>query len=185
MAKNLSYPAIAFEGENCFIIMIVDFPDINIDAPNRESAYRLAYDALENKLYDLAYNGKPFPKPMSRQHKYTEEALKNNLVYITVPFERKEFYWRKPFMDRCIGSAVISTFLMLRSTRPPVTTALLWLLAWLLIFIVLSVVSLGTFSLQEKLSFEKVSLLKRLVSIVGISFLAAIIVILMSSVSPD
>lgn len=185
MAKNLSYPAIAFEGENCFIIMIVDFPDISVDAPNRESAYRLAYDALENKLYDLACDGKPFPKPMSRQHKYPEETLKNNLVYITVPFERKEFYWRKPFMDRCIGSAVISTFLMLRSVQSPVITALLWLLTWFLIFIVLNIVSLGTIPLQEKLSFEKVSLPKRIFSIVVISLLAVLIVVLRSFVSVD
>lgn len=178
--KKLTYPVTLTYYEGKKIYRVVDFPEITCSDTDKEWVSYILYTQIEDKIYDLACDDKPIPKPT-----VIPKNEQENYIYITVPYENKRFYWSKDFMDRCIGSAVISTFLMLRSTRPPVTTALLWLLAWLLIFIVLSVVSLGTFSLQEKLSFEKVSLLKRLVSIVGISFLAAIIVILMSSASPD
>ena len=178
--KLLIYPVVLDYDEGKKIYKVVDFPEITCSDTDKKWASFFLYTQIEDKIYDLACDNKPIPEPT-----VVPKNEQENYIYITVPYENKRFYWSKDFMDRCIGSAVISTFLMLGSTRPPVTTALLWLLAWLLIFIVLSVVSLGTFSLQAKLSFEKVSLLKRLVSIVGISFLAAIIAILMSSASPD
>lgn len=178
--KLLIYPVVLDCNEGKKIYKVVDFPEITYAGTDIKWASFFLYTQIEDKIYDLAHDGNPIPKPT-----IIPEDEQEKYIYITIPFERKEFYWGKPFMDRCIGSAIISAFLILRSVQPPAITALLWLLTWSLIFIVLSIVSLGTIPLQEKLSFEKVSLPKRIFSIVVISLLAVLIVVLRSFVSVD
>ena len=170
---KLTYPVKIIPVGSQLLYQVVDFPDITMSdsSPStvKDIVFSILYDRIEERIYDMAFNGKDIPKPTV----ISADAWDSH-VYITVPFERKEFYWRKPFMDRCIGSAVISTFFTLSTQQDPIYTLFTWLFVCLCMFIVLSIVSLLTIRLQIDLSFERVSLGKRLTTILGLSLLAAV-----------
>lgn len=172
MVKKLAYPAIASDGVNRFTITMIDFPDISIDASNREFAYKLVYDALEERIYDLAYEGKPIPEPMSTKHTYKPEFLADHLIYITIPFERKEFFWNKPFLDRCIACAVLVAMSCAINNYPlRPSTFFVLVIFWLILVALFSIVSGFTFYVHPKLDWQKCTLAKRIFSIIIISII--------------
>lgn len=91
--------------------------------------------------------------------------------------------WNKPFMDRCIGSAVLSAFSMLdlNSHQSIFLLLLTWVFLWIVIFFILSFVAALTTRMQIDLSFEKVPLSKRLLTIVVLSLLSALFVVLLNT----
>lgn len=178
---KLTYPVkVTFVEGDSLIYKVVDFPNIvgSSSAGLHDYIFRHLYDEIENALYELAYAGEEIPRPT-----LISSEDRGDYIYITVPFERKEFYWNKPFMDRCIGSAVLSAFLILdlNSHQSIFAALLLWAFFWMLTFFILSFIATLTIRMQIALSFEKVSLSKRLLTIVVLSLLSALFVVLLDT----
>ncbi len=178
---KLTYPVkVTFVEGNSLIYKVVDFPNIvgSSSSGLHDYIFGHLYDEIENALYELAYAGEEIPRPT-----LISSEEKGDYIYITVPFERKEFYWNKPFMDRCIGSAVLSAFSMLdlNSHQSIFLLLLTWVFLWIVIFFILSFVAALTTRMQIDLSFEKVPLSKRLLTIVVLSLLSALFVVLLNT----
>ena len=177
--KKLTYPIKVIHMDGNTIYSVVDFPGIveicSAKAGLKDIAFLLLYDKVEDTLRELVHKGKRIPTPTM-----IPSYEQDNYIYITIPFERKEFWWQKSFLDCCIGSAVLSTILVLYNFQSPVFRLLIWLAIWIVAVVLSSLVSKLMFFCQRRLSFERVSLKKRLLFAVSMSIVAALIVALIA-----
>ena len=89
---KLTYPVkVTFVEGNSLIYKVVDFPNIvgSSSSGLHDYIFGHLYDEIENALYELAYAGEEIPRPT-----LISSEERGDYIYITVPFERKEFYCR-------------------------------------------------------------------------------------------
>ena len=181
--KKLTYPVRVTYFYGTTTYTVVDFPDITLSFPGSSRAdslvFSILYDRIDGALHALVHHGLKFPTPT-----YVVPSEQEDYIYITIPFQRKEFYWNKPFLDCCISASIVSAFIALFTNKSFLGALLVWSISWLSIFIESILVSACTHHLQETFSFEKVSLSKRLLAILGLSVLSAMAIFLWYQFKP-
>lgn len=85
---RIYYPALVFEGVDCFCVFVADFPDIFFDAPTRELAYKLADEKINEHILKLIKSGSNPPEPMSHAFPFAKDFVDSNLVYMPVSIKR-------------------------------------------------------------------------------------------------
>ena len=170
--NEYTYPAYIKSTGDKITVIFPSFPELHIDHyTSRRMCFLAARRALQDHAEKLMRYGYVLPYPDLFP---SDDPNLGELIFLTIYCEPPGFYWRKPFLDCCIVYTMFIVCLMF--LLGGVLTPFLFL-GWLILLsgmlLLTGVISLFSHSIHDSLSYGKVSLFKRLISILGLCVVAA------------